>query len=108
MPDVYAVRFTEGEFAVLAVVAIEHHYSGSCKMSARDLALQAGVSEGTAYGALSLAHYLRLIDKWMRSEEPLILIRSAKWKRWLKRPDIEQTLVDTVNYLAGSAQAEGR
>ncbi|KAB1068822.1 helix-turn-helix domain-containing protein [Methylobacterium planeticum] len=91
MPPALAAHFTEGERAVLKVLADEVEKAGQCDRSIDELAARAGVSRTVAKNALRTAEKLILIVVHRRPQEGrknltnLVAIVSLEWKAWIAR-----------------------
>jgi hypothetical protein len=91
MPGPMARDFTEGERAVLCVVAGEVKHHGVCDLTMDEIADRAGVRPTTARNALHEARRLRHLQIVQRPRPGaknlpnLIKIVSAEWLAWIKR-----------------------
>jgi len=91
MPDHLADRFTDGELAVLAVVAEEHAAKGFCDLPVAKLAALAGVSESTARNGLRAAATwaLIVIEHRPRPGRPhlpnIVRLVDRTWLAWITR-----------------------
>lgn len=91
LPNALAERFTNGELAVLAIIAADAGCTRQCDASIAEIAARAGVQRTTVQNAVRLARDLGLITMIERrrpgrpSETNLIRIISAEWKQWIKR-----------------------
>ncbi len=89
LPPAVAARFTPGEAAVLAVVAVEVCRSGDCRWPHGRLAGVAGVSVSTVRRALRQARDLGLITVEerrlgaFRSDTNIVRVVSPEWRAWL-------------------------
>ena len=90
VPGSIAVAFTQGELAVLTVIAREIQRSGICEWFMDRIAAVAGVSRTTTRNALRQAQALGLItveerrrNRW-RSDTNLVTVVSDEWKQWLR------------------------
>src|SRR5215210_4756151 len=90
LPPQLAARFTMGEIAVLAVVAVEVRKQGRCTLHINHLAALAGVSRTTAKRALSEAFALgiirvqeRRLTAW-RNDSNVVTVTDAAWAAWLR------------------------
>jgi hypothetical protein len=89
LPPTVAARFTPGEAAVLAVVAVEVCRSGDCRWPHGRLAGVAGVSISTVRRALRQARDLGLITVEerrlgaFRSDTNIVRVVSPEWRAWL-------------------------
>lgn len=90
LPPTVAARFTPGEAAVLAVVAVEVCRSGDCRWPHGRLAGVAGVSVSTVRRALRQARDLGLITVEerrlgaFRSDTNIVRVVSPEWRAWLR------------------------
>ncbi len=90
LPPAVAARFTPGEAAVLAVVAVEVCRSGDCRWPHGRLAGVAGVSVSTVRRALRQARDLGLITVEerrlgaFRSDTNVVRVVSPEWRAWLR------------------------
>lgn len=90
LPPVVSARFTPGEAAVLAVLAVEVRRSGDCRWPNGRLAAIAGVSVSTVKRALRQARALGLIAveerrvSAFRSDTNIIRLVSPEWRAWLR------------------------
>lgn len=91
MPDTLRAHFTEGERAVLAVVAGEVKHHGVCDLPIDKIAALAGVCRTSVQNALHEARLLGLIAirgrprRGAKNLTNLIEILSPEWRAWLKR-----------------------
>lgn len=91
MPRHLASRFTEGQCAVLAIVAGEVKHHGACDLPLDKLAALAGVCRTTARNAITEARRLGLVRVTSRPRPGqknltnLIEILSPEWRSWLVR-----------------------
>lgn len=92
MPPEIAGKFTTGEQATLAVIAMEIRRKGVCKLVMDKIAALAGVSRTTARNAIRQAQRLGLLVlqerriRWWRNLSNIITLVSADWRRWLRLP----------------------
>jgi hypothetical protein len=91
LPPQIAVRFTEGQRAVLRIVADEVAAKGVCGLCVDAIAARAGVCRRLAQGALRLAAGDGLLTIEERRHEGrknspnLVRIISAEWQMWIRR-----------------------
>ena len=91
LPHALAARFTEGERAVLAIVAAETKATGACALALEAIAARAGVCITLARGAIRLAAAggLALIIERRRPGRPsltnVVKIVSREWRAWIWR-----------------------
>jgi hypothetical protein len=91
LPDTIRHHYTEGERAVLCVVAGEVKRQGICDLSIDEIADRAGVRRTTVQNAMHEAHrqgHLQIIERPRRgakSETNVVKIISAEWREWIKR-----------------------
>ena len=91
MPPRLSARFTEGERAVLAVVAIEILKRRSCALSRGELAARAGVTETVVKTATRQAAALGLITREerrlsrTRNDTTILRVIAPEWNTWLDR-----------------------
>lgn len=84
-------RFTEGERAVLYIVASDCRQHGSCGSSVKEIGDRAGVGATTVRNALRRARHLGLLDitdrpQWRARHLPnLVKIQCRRWLAWLKK-----------------------
>lgn len=103
LPPVVSARFTPGEAAVLAVVAVEVRRSGDCRWPNGKLAAVAGVSVSTVKRALRQARTLGLIAveerriSAFRSDTNVVRIVSPEWQAWLRLGGGGQTGTPTTS-----------
>lgn len=90
VPGSIAVNFTQGELAVLSVIAREIRRTGACDWFMDKIAALAGVSRTTTRNALRQAQALGLIslkerrrNRW-RSDSNVITIIAKEWTAWLR------------------------
>src|SRR5215204_908811 len=85
LPPQLAARFTMGEAAVLAVIAVEVRKRGRCILHINTIAALAGVSRTTAKRALSEAFALGVIRVQerrltaFRNDSNVVTIKDAAW-----------------------------
>ena len=90
MPPALAAHFTQGQMAVLRIVADEIRRHGSCSVYLDALAARAGVCRTTAQNAIRQARALHLItvqERRRRGQASLtniITIISPEWRSWLR------------------------
>lgn len=91
MPDTMRHYYTEGEHAVLVVIAGEVKHHGLCDLAVDRIAAVAGVSRTTAQNAIREAKRLGHLSvesrprKGQKNLTNLVRITSPEWKTWLKR-----------------------
>jgi len=97
MPTHLLDRFTEGEKAVLAVIAADVEKFGSCTKTYQEIANRAGVSRNWAIRAVATAKRLGLLAVTnrprpgrLKHETNIYEIVSPEWKAWLKRARVNQ------------------
>lgn len=90
LPPAFAAAFTQGEQAVLAVVALEVGKRGTCTLALGHIAALAGVSETTAKRALRQARTLGLVTveerrlSRSRNDTNVLRVASREWAAWLR------------------------
>ncbi|GAB6971929.1 hypothetical protein JCM16408A_26770 [Methylobacterium phyllosphaerae] len=90
LPPALAAGFTQGELAVLAVVALEVGKRGTCTLALGHMAALAGVSETTAKRALRQARTLGLVTveerrlSRSRNDTNVLRVASREWAAWLR------------------------
>ncbi|MGT2481761.1 hypothetical protein ACU4GR_29605 [Methylobacterium oryzae CBMB20] len=90
LPPALAAAFTQGEQAVLAVVALEVGKRGACTLALGHIAALAGVSETTAKRALRQARTLGLVTveerrlSRSRNDTNVLRVASREWAAWLR------------------------
>jgi hypothetical protein len=89
LPPALACRFTPGEVATLAVIAVEVRKHGRCTLHLNAIAALAGVCRTTAKNALREAAGLsfirvtvRRLTAW-RCDSNVVVILDAAWSAWL-------------------------
>lgn len=91
MPDTIRHHYTEGERAVLTVIAGEVKHHGLCDLALDRIAAVAGVSRTTVQNAIREARALGHLSvegrprKGQKNLTNLVRIVSAEWMSWLKR-----------------------
>jgi hypothetical protein len=91
MPDTIRHHYTEGERAVLTVIAGEVKHHGLCDLALDRIAAVAGVSRTTAQNAIREARALGHLSvegrprKGQKNLTNLVRIVSVEWMNWLKR-----------------------
>jgi hypothetical protein len=91
LPDTIRHMYTEGERAVLTVVAGEVKHHGICDLAIDRIAAVAGVSRTTVQNAMRRAvinGHVTVTPRPRRGQKNmtnLVSIVSAEWKLWLKR-----------------------
>jgi hypothetical protein len=91
MPPKMSLEFTEGERAVMCIIAGEVKHHGLCDLSIDEIAARAGVCRTTAQNAMHEARRLRHITilerprRRMKSLTNLVQICSIEWLAWVKR-----------------------
>ena len=91
IPDHLADQFTDGELAVLSIIAEEHAARGACDLAVAKLAALAGVSESTVRNALRAAREraLIVIEHRPRPGRPhltnIVRIVDRAWTAWIAR-----------------------
>lgn len=94
LPPALATHFTQGETAVLAVIANTVLRSGDCRHSNKYIAALAGVSHTTVKNAIRMAQALGFLtveerrETARRNQTNIVRIVSPEWKNWgrLMRP----------------------
>jgi len=90
LPPQLAARFTMGEVAVLAVVAVEVRKHGRCTLTMGHIAALAGVSRTTAKRGLSEAFALGVIRVQerrltaFRNDSNVVTVVDPAWAAWLR------------------------
>lgn len=90
LPPAISARFTSGEAAVLAVVAVEVRRSGDCRWPNAKLAAVAGVSVTTVKRAVRQARALGFLAveerrvSAFRSDTNILRVVSPEWQAWLR------------------------
>jgi len=90
LPPALAVGFTQGEQAVLAVIACEVGKRGSCTLALGHIAALAGVCLTVAKRALRQARTLGLVDveerrlSRSRNDTNKVRVASREWAAWLR------------------------
>lgn len=98
LPPQLAGQFTQGEAAVLAVIAREISKTGRCRLYVGQLAAFAGVSRSTVKSATRQAQRLGLIaiEVWkvtaIRNLANTITITSPAWSTWLRMRSRTETV----------------
>ncbi|TIP10574.1 hypothetical protein [Mesorhizobium sp.] len=91
LPPFVRDRFTEGERAVLYVVASDCRQHGSCRSSVKEIGDRAGVGVTTVRNALRRARCLGLLavterPQWRAKHLPnLVKIVCRRWLAWLQK-----------------------
>ncbi|MGY3695100.1 hypothetical protein ACVIGA_005180 [Bradyrhizobium sp. USDA 3240] len=91
MPPAMRAMFTEGQRAVLAIVAGEVKHHGVCDLPYDKIAAIAGVCRTTVQTAMHEARrlgFIHIIERPQRSRKNLtnlIRITSTEWTTWIKR-----------------------
>ncbi len=91
MPDKIRLHYTEGERAVLCVVAGEVQRQGHCDLPIDAIAARAGVSRTTTQNALRQAAILRHVKVTRRprlgakSLTNVVEVISLEWLAWIRR-----------------------
>ena len=93
MPHRIAIQFTEGERAILAIVASEVRAHGACTATLAEIAARAGTCRKLAQTTMRLAERLELITIEERPQTGaknlpnVVRIVCREWRSWLeKRP----------------------
>jgi hypothetical protein len=90
MPPTLASKFTQGELAVLRIVADEVRDHGACDRSYDELAARAGCCRSLARRAIRLAARMGLLSIEERPRPGrkhltnLVRVRSMEWRVWLR------------------------
>ncbi|TXN40728.1 helix-turn-helix domain-containing protein [Methylobacterium sp. WL30] len=90
LPPGLAARFTVGEQAVLAIIAVETVKRGDCRLCHEHVAATAGVSRSTVKAALRQARMLGLVTieerrlARFRNDTNVVRITSREWAAWLR------------------------
>jgi hypothetical protein len=91
MPPKMSLEYTEGERAVMCIIAGEIKHHGLCDLSIDEIAARAGVCRTTAQNAMHEARRLRHITvlerprPGMKSLTNVVRICSKEWLTWVKR-----------------------
>lgn len=90
LPPILACQFTQGEVAVLAVVACQVAKTGDCRLALDHIASMAGVSRSTVRNAMKHARLVgaitveeRRLSRW-RNAPNIVRIVSATWISWMR------------------------
>jgi hypothetical protein len=83
IPVELTYQFTEGEMAVLKVIADEHVRHGTCRLSKDAIAELSCVSRSVVKTAIRAADTAGLMRREQSGRYTKITIISAKWKAWL-------------------------
>ncbi len=103
LPALLAAQFTQGEVAVLSVVAQQVRRHGECRLPLDAVAAMAGVGRTTAQEALRQARRLGLVSvrERRRQGQPsltnVVTIVCRQWSAWLKRGGRVQKAEHHVN-----------
>jgi hypothetical protein len=84
IPPELGAKFTEGEMAVLKVIADKHGRYGACTLTRDAIGDLSSTSRGTVKNAVRTAAAEGLIEVRQGSRYNTITV-SAKWKAWLDR-----------------------
>jgi hypothetical protein len=90
LPPALAAGFTQGEQAVLAVIASEVGKRGTCTLAVGHMAALAGVGETTVKRALRRASMLGLVTieerrlSRSRNDTNVVRVASREWAAWLR------------------------
>jgi hypothetical protein len=90
MPHALAKRFTEGERAVLTIVAGEVRSHGACTATLAEIAARAGVCRKLAQVTLRLAESMGLVtieERRQRGQKNLpnvVRVVSREWRSWIE------------------------
>ena len=87
LPPDLAIYFTQGEHAVMAIIAEEHQQHGMCRLEVDDIAKRAACSRSVVGSALRTAIYAQLLA---RDEQRALRIISAEWRAWLELDERER------------------
>jgi hypothetical protein len=91
LPDTIRHHYTEGERAVLCVVAGEVKRRGVCYLSIKEIADRAGVGRTTVQNAMHEGRrqgHLKITERPRRgakSETNVVEIVATEWRHWIKR-----------------------
>lgn len=91
LPDTLRHHYTEGQRAVLCIIAGEIKHHGVCDLPIDKIAALAGVCRTTVQTTLHEARrlgHIRITERPVRGQKSLtnlIQIASAEWQAWLKR-----------------------
>lgn len=92
MPPQVACLFTQGQTAVLAVIAAEVKKRGRCELPIAAIAALAGVGRTTVQNALRAAENAGVLSveerrlRWTRNDTNVVKIVSPEWTAWLRLP----------------------
>lgn len=84
-------RFTEGERAVLYIVAADCRKHGSCRISAKEIGDRSGVGRTTVRNALRRARQMKIVhvrhrEQWRGKNLPnIVTITCPVWCSWLQK-----------------------
>ena len=99
LPPRLASQFTEGERAVLRIVADEVRQHGCCTLCLDEIAARAGLGRTTAQNAIRRAEHLQLLHRQLRevkgrrNDPNRLVVVSPEWHAWIKRGPVSKAWV---------------
>lgn len=118
VPPQIAAQFTQGETAVLSIIAAEVRKCGACALPIDAIAAKAGVGRTTAQNAVRQAERLGILRRQerrqpgARSWTNVLTVIGAEWRAWLRLAAPKggglKKLSPTNNCLYSYAYARGR
>lgn len=107
LPPALAARFTLGETAALAVVALEVSRKGDCRLTMDAIASVAGVCRRIVQGAIRQAQRLGLMTieerrmSAFRSDTNILRVVSLEWMTWIMRGGCRNMHSSNTRYKKG-------